>query len=334
MNSQYYKAMFAQVRSVHSANPNKTEVLFMNNSKHRIRSKPLAIALAIALVAALSFGAYALVTLLSPNEVAREVGRDDVAQAFENGKGTVIDETVTSEDYIFTLMGMTAGEHLEPFYTGMDAGQTALVVAIRRTDGAPLDTMEGFAGRFGSGVFFSGFKPWQVSSTMFGAGGSAFDRDGVLYLVLEIGADIEMFADHTVSYAIWATSDNIGFAPGSDVLTMAEDGTISFAEGMTNARAMFTLPLDPAKADPEKVAQALKGLGMALQDGNWGYPDSPPVDEPKESTMSMEGRSSWMGERSDNERRPILSEEELRQHVEEFENNAFWEENQPEITRN
>jgi len=265
VNKDDYKAVFAQVQSVHSTNQDKLEVIMSHKTKHKVNRKPILVLAAVLLAALLSVSAYAIVTLLSPAEVAREAGHDALAEIFENGKGTVINETVKSKDYIFTLMGMTAGENLGE-YGLVCTEKTALVVSIRRADGTPLDTMEGFAGQFGSGVFFSGYKPWQVSSFMLGMGGSAFDRDGVLYLVLEIGSDIEMFADRIANYAIWATGGDIGFAPGAEVLRMEEDGTISFTDGLTVAHAMFTLPLDPAKADPARVLQVLEERGFTEED--------------------------------------------------------------------
>jgi len=261
-----YREMFSGVQSVHSANPNKMEVIMKQSKQHRTIHKPVLVAAVIAVIAALSLSAYAIVTLLSPAAAAREAGRDLVAEAFENGRGTEINETVASGDYLFTLLGMTRGENLQKFYSGVDAGQTALVVSIRRADGSPLNIMDGFAGRFGSGVFFSGYKPWQVSSIMFGVAGSAFDRDGAIYVVLEVDADIEMFADRTVSYGIWATEEGFGFAPSEKLFNMAEDGTISFAENLPVAHAMFTLPLDVSKADPERVARVLEEQGISASD--------------------------------------------------------------------
>jgi hypothetical protein len=264
MNKDDYKAMFAQVQSVHSADPNKLEVLMNNKSTHKIHSKPLIVALAILLVAALSFGAYAIVTLLSPAQVARELGHDALAAAFEDGRGALINETVRSEGYIFTLMGMTAGKNLSD-YLDADAARTFLVVSVHREDGQPVGVSPEKGLPFASGVFFSGFKPWQMSSFMLGSGGSAFDRDGVLYLVFGIDENIEMLADHTVSFAIWDVE--LGFAPSAEVITMLDDGTITFVDGLQKGRAMFALPLDASRADPARVAQILEELENPQTDG-------------------------------------------------------------------
>ena len=55
-----------------------------------------------------------------------------------------------------------------------------------------------------------------------------------------------MFADRTVYLAFYED----GFAPSAEKFTMAEDGSIAFAGDYEGAHALFTLPLDPALADP------------------------------------------------------------------------------------
>ena len=266
--NEEYKAMFAQVQSVHSANQDKLEVIMNNKPRHKPGRKPILAVLAILLAAVLSISAYAIVTLLTPAEVAREIGDGALAQAFEDGRGTLLNESVSSQGYVFTLHGMTSGKNLSSFYPGADTGQTALVFSVRREDGRAMDTDIANNGvPFTSGVFFSGYKPWMFSSFMLGMGASAFEMDGVYYMVLNVDDNIEMLADRTVSFGIW--DFDLGFAPGSELLTLREDGTVAFADGLRKAHAMFTLPLDASKADPARVEQALKALGITEEDLAW-----------------------------------------------------------------
>ena len=257
MNKNGYKAMFAQVQSVHSAQPNKLEVIMDNKAKRKFTRRPVLVIAAVALAVLLSVSAYAIVTLLSPAQVARESGYTALAAAFEDGKGTRIDETVVSEGYVFTLMGMTSGKNLLN-HTVMDAEKTFIVLSVRREDGQPVTVENGMPVSFG--VFFEGYKPWQFSSFVLGAGGSVIERDDAFYLVHVIDENIEMLADRTVVFGVWDTA--LGFAPSAGLLNMAQDGTISFAQGLEKPHAMFTLPLDASKADPARVERVLGELGL------------------------------------------------------------------------
>jgi len=241
------------------------EVIMNKKSKHTFKRKPILVAAAIVLAVLLSVSAYALATLLSPAEVARELGDDALAAAFEGG--ALINESVKSEGYIFTLHGMASGKNLSDFYPNADADieQTFLVLSARREDGkliSSTDLRGGFP--FMAGAFFTGYKPWMFSSFMLGSGASAFEKDGVYYIVFNIDENIEMFADRTVSFAIWDGS--LGIAPSAALLAMKDDGTIAFAEGLQRPRAMFTLPLDPERADPARVERVLEELGLAKED--------------------------------------------------------------------
>ena len=278
MNRSEYKAMFAQVQSARSAHHDKLEVIMDNKSKHTINRKPVLIALAVLLAMVLSVTAYALVTLLTPAEVAREIGDSALAQAFEDGRGTLINESITSEGCVFTLHGMTSGKNLSSFYPGVDTEQTALVFSIRREDGRAMGADIANDGvPFTSGVFFSGYKPWMFSSFMLGMGASAFEKDGVYYMVLNVTESIEMLADRTVSFGIW--DFDLGFAPGSALLTLRGDGTVAFVDGLRKAHAMFTLPLDASKADPARVEQILEELGITQEDLAWQGSDDAQAGE-------------------------------------------------------
>ena len=273
-----YKAMFARVQSVHSANPNKMEVIMNNRPKRTIHRKPILAIVAITIIAALSVTAYAIVTLLTPAEIARELGHDALAQAFENGEGILIEESVASKGFVFTLHGMATGENLLAFYEEAEDSKTMLVLSVRRENGRPMDYFnpETIIGDtyFSYCVVFEGFKPWLISSrTIGGTGGQMFEKDGVLYVLLDCSS-FDIFADRNPSFVVWNAVE-IGIGPGSELFQMRENGSIAFADGMQVARAMFRLPLDPAKADPAKVEQLLKEHGVALDGSLLPYEDIP-----------------------------------------------------------
>jgi hypothetical protein len=256
-----------------------------NKSKHNTKSKPLIVAMAILLVAVLSFGAYALVALLSPAEVARELGHDALAEVFENGEGTLINKSVTSGGYILTLHGMATGENLLGFYSEAEEGTMVFVLSVRREDGSPMDYFnpETVIGDtyFAYCVVFEGYQPWQVSSkTIGGSGGQMFEKDGVLY-VLHDCSDFESLADHNPTLAVWDTKDS-SFAPSAEIFQMHADGSVDWADGLTCARAMFALPLDPAKADPARVAQILEEL------------ENPRVNEGETNSVEFGRQLNWI----------------------------------------
>jgi len=279
-----YKATFAQVQSVHAANPNKMEVIMNRKHKHRIPRKPILALVAIAIIAALSVTAYAIVSLLSPAEIAREMGHDALAAAFEDGSGTLINESVTSEGFIFTLHGMATGENLLAFYDEAEDGKAILVLSVRRENGRPMDFFKQPANvtvdtYFAYCVVFEGFKPWLISSrTVGGTGGQLFEKDGVLYVLLDC-SNFEIFSDRKPAFAVWNAAE-IGIAPGAGLFQLREDGSVAFAHGLQIARAMFPLPMDSAKADPARVAQILEEHGLA-PDGSL-LPDDGPEAQPLE----------------------------------------------------
>lgn len=100
------------------------------------------------------------------------------------------------------------------------------------------------------------------------AGASGMAKDGVYYYLLDTQS-IEMFADRTVYMAFYE-----GFVPSNEIFTVAEDGTIAFADDFTGVHALFTLPLDPAKADP-----AAADAFLAENDMGWTNERTPVEDE-------------------------------------------------------
>ena len=71
-----------------------------------------------------------------------------------------------------------------------------------------------------------------------------------------------------------------GFAPNNTIFTVAEDGSIAFADGFTGVHALFTLPLDPSKADP-----AAADAFLAANDMGWTNERTPVEDEFETKTV-------------------------------------------------
>ena len=102
----------------------------------------------------------------------------------------------------------------------------------------------------------TGYSPMAVNNWTLGAQANCIDRDGVVYYLLDTQS-LEIFADHTVYLAFYQ-----GFLPSRELFSMAEDGSIAFAEGITGPHALFTLPLDESKADPAAVDDFLESSGI------------------------------------------------------------------------
>lgn len=211
--------------------------------------------LAAALVAALAITVSAAVLLLSPKDVAERLEEPLLAEAFAGEDAVAIDETVESGGYAITLAGLVSGEDLSLVpaeYNGQIVNDRTYVAAtIQNADGSPL-TEQPYTISFSPLV--SGYPVQDVNAWTLGGGMMSFVQDGVAYYLFDTLA-LEMFADRTVYLAIYE-----GGPPSVDTFPMAEDGTISLGEGLTGAKALFTLPLDAEKADPAAAEAFVNGM--------------------------------------------------------------------------
>lgn len=212
--------------------------------------------LAAALAAVLVVSVAAATLLLGPKDVAGHVGDSALAAAFERGDAVLLDERVESGGYRVTLAGTVSGAGLSDFAQDVDESRTYVVAALERLDGSPVGE-DGYSMTFTPLV--AGCEPRWVNAWTLGGGRYSFELDGVMYYLFDCQS-LEIFADHTVYMAFYSGND----VPGPGSFTMAEDGSISFADGEGGAqepRALFTLPMDASKADPGAVADFLAEMG-------------------------------------------------------------------------
>lgn len=216
--------------------------------KMKLMQRPAAI---VAVAALLMISASAVALRLSASQVADRMGQHTLAQAFADNNAVALNETVESGDYAITLLGLTSGANLDKWSAEVDAGRTYAVVALDRLDGTPLEreTFD-FIGHTVTPLV-SGYVPWAVNSWTLDSSMTGTAVDGTFYFLLNT-SDLNIFADRTVYLAFYEE----GFAPSAGQFVMAEDGSIAFAESYQGAHALFTLPLDPALADPA-AAEAL-----------------------------------------------------------------------------
>ena len=219
--------------------------------KMKLVKRPIVIAAIVALLMMSATGVYAVVLHLSASQVAEKMNQHTLAQAFEDNNAIAVDETVESGDYAITLMGLTSGANLDEWNPDVDVTHTYAVVAVDRLDGTPLD-VETF-GLIDHTVtpLVSGYAPWMVNNWTLHCSVHGCAVDGTFYYLLDAG-ELGVFADHTVYLAFY----DDGSVPSAEKFTIADDGSIAFAEDYQKAHALFILPLDPGLADPA-AAEAL-----------------------------------------------------------------------------
>ena len=213
--------------------------------------KAVSIAAAVAL---LTISAYAASRWLSPAQVADMNGNAALAQAFESEDAIKLNQSVQTENFCVTLAGLVSGENLSELSDQADQARTYAVMILESLDGTPLNADDFPIVEYTLTPLVAGFTPWTVNNWTLNASVSLLERDGVLYYLLDT-QNIEMFADHTVYMAFYQ-----GRMPDQDIFTIAEDGTIAFAESFEGPQALFTLPLDESKADPAAVSAFLDSL--------------------------------------------------------------------------
>ena len=207
------------------------------------RTKRIAV-LAAACIALLAVSVSAAMLWLTPAQVAEEHNQPLLAEAFSGPDAIAINETVESGDFAITLLGLVSGRNLDVLNQDLEKDHTYSVLALRRLDGTPLENQDFDFIRYTMTPLAAGCSPRAVNNWTLGAFASGLAKDGVYYYLLDTQS-IEMFADRTVYMAFYE-----GGVPSNTIFTVAEDGTIAFADDFTEVHALFTLPLDPAKADP------------------------------------------------------------------------------------
>lgn len=240
------------------------------------KTKKMAVLIA-ACIALLAVSVSAAVMWLTPAQVAEEHGQPLLAEAFNGPDAITINETVESGDFSITLLGLVSGRNLDALNPDLEKDHTYSVLALRRLDGTPLENETFDFMQYTMTPLVAGTSPAAVNNWTLDAGAAGMAKDGVYYYLLDTQS-IEMFADRTVYMAFYE-----GFAPNNDTFAVAEDGTIAFADGFTGVHALFTLPLDPSKAD-----RAAADAFLAENDLGWSNERTPAEDEFEAETRTDE----------------------------------------------
>lgn len=257
-------------------NPKKenteTEMLIkekLTKEKSRI---PAAVLMAVLLLGAGSLTAFAAWNYLMPGKVAQEAGDRKLADAFSGDDAVFIGETQSFGGYDVTLLGLVSGEALSEYpRSRQEEGEykilpdrTYSVAAIANSDGSPMpETWEEAYGEleFFASPLMEGYHPAFYNAASMGGNYTEIWEEGVLYRLVECD-NVEIFADRELYFCICDGS----FYNRNAYLYDKETGEISRNEAYSGLNALFVLPIDSAKADPEKAAMYLDELGIKESD--------------------------------------------------------------------
>ncbi len=226
-----------------------------------------AIIAAAAAFVLLTGSAFAISAMLSAKDVAQQMGDSTFITAFESEDAVSINQTAVVGDYELTLLGIASGEQLDFINDQtIENRHSYVVLAAKKTDGTPIAPEDGLeyddTGReYAISPLVEGWAPHQVNAWSLNCAGHGLTIDGVRYYLFDY-TNLELFADRTVYLAVYE-----GLAPSIEKFTLLEDGTITFAEGYTGEGTMFTLPVDPSRADREAAMKLLEDCGILGETG-------------------------------------------------------------------
>ncbi|MBR5126963.1 MAG: hypothetical protein IKU69_00860 [Roseburia sp.] len=223
---------------------------------------------AVVLAAVLVLGIGTITTFaawkyLMLDEVAEVVKNEKLAEAFMSEDAVFVNEAQSYGGYQVTFLGMVSGADLTSFISMDDNGEirsnlSHMVVAIENADGTPMPDISDDA--YGELEFLvtplvEGYNP--VTYNAFAFGGSYTDEvvDGILYRVMECD-NVEMFADCKLYLAVLDSTFYRAAAYNYDEAS----GEISRNESYDGLNALFSLPVDVAKADTEAAKAYMESL--------------------------------------------------------------------------
>ncbi len=231
--------------------------------KRKVRRIPAAALSAALILGCGSVTAFAAWKYLTPDQAAEKLGEKKIADAFLEGDAVQINETQSYGGYNVTLMGLISGEELSA-YPMIENGEelisdrTYSVVAISNSDGTPMP--EGSDDAYRELSFFvspliKDYNPREYNAVTMRGGFQEFSEDGILYRIAECD-NVEIFADHGLYLCV-----NDGTFYEQQAYNFDEKtGEISRNKDYEGLNALFDLPIDASKADPEAAAEYLTSL--------------------------------------------------------------------------
>lgn len=267
----------------------------MKETKHmdgkKVRRIPAAVVAAAVILGAGSVTAYAAWKYMTPDKVAESFKDYALMEAFQGEDAVMINERQSYGGYNITLLGIVSGKNISQYaseHNGVvEDDRTYTAVAIENADGTPMpDTSEDAYGdlAFCVSPLIKGYDPnWYNVVTMRG-GYSEFQDNGILYRLVECD-NVEVFADHGLYLCV---SDGTFYNPAAYNYDEAT-GEITRNEGYEGLNALFELPIDASKADPQAAAEYLTSLEESEQNT-----DEDVQDEDMDVSEEDAAIAAWM----------------------------------------
>ena len=242
------------------------EMQDMKNEQKYPRRILVAIFIAVLMAGVTSMAAYASWKYLSAQAVSDEMENAKLADAFLSEDAVLINESQSFGGYRVTLLGMVSGENLSQYYyfngesNSPLTNRTYAVTAIENADGTPLpDTADDAYGEldFFVSPLIKGLNPVYYNATSMHGGYTELWENGVLYRLVECD-NVEIFADRGLYLCVSEGSFYNMKAYQYD----GETGELSRNEEYMGLNALFELPVDADKADPEKAEEYLAAMGI------------------------------------------------------------------------
>lgn len=228
----------------------------------KVRRIPAAAVAAAIVLGAGSVTAYASWKYLAPEKVTERFHDTKLTDAFLGKDAISIHEEQTIGKYRVTLIGIVSGEDISQYQHSsngvVQTDRTYCVTAIEYADGTPMPdtTDDAYADlSFFVSLFIKGYDPAKYNAATMRGGFSEFSENGILYRLTECD-NVEMFADKGIYLGVMDSTFYNVQAYHYD----KETGEISRNEGYDGLNALFSVPMDASKADPQAAANYLTSL--------------------------------------------------------------------------
>lgn len=229
------------------------------------RRLSVAIIIAALVLCISSATVYAAWKYLSSSAVAENIQDIKLSEVFLSEQALIVNETQNYGDYSVTLLSIVSGEMLSeyPHYKNgsIVEDRTYAVVAIENMNGVSIpNTSEDSYGKleFFVSPLIGDYNPAFYNIASMSGNYTDMVQDGILYRLLECD-NVEIFANHDLYLCVSEGMFYNAEAYCYDKLT----GKISRNEKYEGLNALFDLPVDISKANPEKAAEYIASLEVA-----------------------------------------------------------------------
>ena len=234
------------------------------------RCIPTVVFACIAVICISTITTVAALNYLTPDIVAEKMHQTKLKESFKEEAAIWVNEVQSYGGYIVSFLGIVSGEHLSGITKDVNgnvyANKTYAVVAIENADGTPMPDIseEAYANlSFFVSPLIQGYNPVDYNAITMHGGYQEICEDGILYRIVECD-NVELFADQELYLCVL---DRM-FINAEPYLFDDVSGEISRNEGYVGLNALFDLPIDRVKADPEKAKQYIDSLGILQNDMN------------------------------------------------------------------